>query len=392
MADYLQNIIDELPGLVDDLHACQDLLLANAIMFGEIPSPTFGEKKRVRFMQDRLIEAGCQSVSTDELDNAVGIVPGSAGPDGPCILVSAHLDTPFNTSVDHTIRVVTNQLEGAGILDNSTGLAVVATLPFILQQLGISFQHNLILLGSSRSLGRGDIEGIRFFLEKNPLPVAAGVVVEGGSLGRLSYTSLGMMRGVINCSLPEDYNFFEFGASGTIPVLSQIISRILSIPLPKIPPTNILFGSMDAGTSFNTVAKDAQLRFEIRSEQSGMVSQTSETIHDICDEVAALSGMQVSFEKVAQRYNGGLDYGHPLVRATRRILGALDIKPMPVASTGELAALVEHKIPAVTLGLTEGSKRHQFNERIKIEPLFKGLAQLISTLKAIDEGVCDVEN
>ena len=35
-----------------------------------------------------------------------------------------------------------------------------------LERLGIRFQHNLIFMGGVRSLGRGDLEGIRFFLDR----------------------------------------------------------------------------------------------------------------------------------------------------------------------------------------------------------------------------------
>lgn len=386
--DFLPPQLSEWP---ERIQQCRDLLIANAIMFGEMPAPTGREAARVRFMQDRLIESGCQSVSTDELGNAVGILPGCAETQAH-ILLSGHLDTPFSESVDHTIRVEPDRLIGPGILDNSLGLAVIATLPTILNVLDIKLQHPLMLLGSSRSLGFGDIEGIRFFLKNNPLPIKAGIIVEGGSLGRLSHASLGMMRGVISVGLPEDYDFLRYGASGTIPVLNAAISRLLAIRLPKVPATEILLGSMDGGTSFNTVAKTAQLRFEIRSEQTGLIAEIEESIAEFCEELAGTSGMQVEFSPVARRFNGGIAFSHPLIRATRKVFKALAIKASPVPSTGELAALAERQIPGLTLGITEGFKRHQFNERVHIEPIFRGIAQLIAVLTAIDGGVCDVED
>lgn len=386
----MEPILDRLPDWPEAIRESRDLLLANAVMFGEMPAPTFRESARVRFLQDRLIEAGCQSVSTDEKGNAIGIVPGEPGFEEH-ILVSAHLDTPFSESVDHTVKVNPDRMIGPGILDNSLGLAVIATLPEILKVLGLSFRSNLILMGSSRSLGYGDIEGIRFFLDHNPLPIRAGVIVEGGSLGRLSYSSLGMMRGVITVALPDEYDFFRFGSSGVIPVINQVISRLLAIRLPKVPATQILLGSLDAGTSFNTVAKQAQLRFEIRSEQTGLVGEIANSIQEICEEMAAHSGTQVTFEQVARRQNGGLPFSHPLVRFARKVFEVLETKSMPAPSTGELAALSERNIPGITLGMTEGDRRHQFNERILIEPLFTGIAQLIAVLNAIDEGACNVE-
>lgn len=388
MPDLLDNVLSELPGLRERLQPLREMLLANAVMFAEIPGPTFEESRRVRFMLDRLTEAGCLNVSTDEVGNAVGIHPGVPGSER-YILVSAHLDTPFEASLDHTAKVSTDSIEGPGILDNSMGLSAIATLPSILDKLGIKLQSNLILAGTSRSMGRGDIEGMRFFLEGNPLPIEAGVIVEGGTLGRLSFTALGMLRGVITVTLPKDYDFSVFAAGGAIAVLNRIITRILGIPIPREPATSIILGAMDGGTTYNTIAKRAVLRFEIRSEQQGMVGDICDQIENICEEIAATARVEVSFEKVARRHNGGLDYQHPLVRGTRKIFETMEVEPRPAASTGELAALMEKGIPGVTIGLTKGEFRHQPNERVEIEPVFTGLAQLIGLLLAIDGGLCD---
>ncbi|WOO40766.1 peptidase [Rubellicoccus peritrichatus] len=387
----LKNLLDAMPELSAQLQELREILLANAVMFGEIPSPTYGEGGRVRFMQDRLIEAGCLNVSTDEVGNAVGIHPGQSSSASHILLVS-HLDTPFSNSVDHTVKVHTNDMEGPGILDNSLGLAAIASLPSILEKLGIKLQSNLVLMGSSRSLGRGDIEGIRFFLERNLLPIRAGIVVEGGTLGRLSYSSLGMHRGVVTVNLPHNYDFSRFGATGAIPVLNRIVTQILGIPIPREPATSIILGSLDGGTTYNTVAELAQLRFEIRSEQVGMVGEISDQIDEICDEVGASTGMEITHEQVARRHNGGIAYGHPMVKTARGILESLDIKARPAPTTGELAALIEKEIPGITLGLTKGNRRHQFDEQVEIEPMFTGLAQLIVMLQAIDGGLCDVED
>lgn len=389
MAADISTLLQALPDLRDRIQSVRQQLLANTVMFGEIPAPTFKEQLRVRFMQDRLIEAGCQNVSTDEVGNAVGVHPGSKS-DACYILLGAHLDTPFAETVDHTIRVGTDFMEGPGILDNSLGLAVIATLPSILQQLGIQLESNLLLVGSSRSLGRGDIEGMRFFLKRNRLPIRGGLLVEGGTLGRLSYASLGMYRGVIRCSIPRHYDP-QRPLSGAIPVINRIVTRIREIAIPQEPATDIILGSINGGNTYNTAAQNAQLHFEIRSEQLGMVGNIAEQIQEICEEVGTAEHYDVVYESVARRHNGGIPYRHPLVKAARAVYEALEVKPRPAPSTGELAALIEKDIPGITLGMTNGTDRHELTERIEIEPVFAGLALLITLLQAIDGGLCDVE-
>jgi len=67
----------------------------------------------------------------------------------------------------------------------------------------------------------------------------------------------------------------------------------------------------------------------------------------------------------------------------------LDLTPVSEPSETELSIFLARKIPAVTLGITIGEDYHQESGRINIEPMFKGIAQVIGVLKAIDSGVCD---
>lgn len=387
MSNTLENILNSLSKHEADLQSIREILLANALMIGEIPSPTNSEEGRITFLSNRFIEDGLQNISIDEAGNGMAILPGTVGENN--ILVCAHADTVFSSKVDHAMSVGPNQIMGPGIGDNSLGLASIVTLPEILKRLNITFKDNLILMGCSRSLGRGDLGGIRFFLENNTLPIRAGVCVEGIQLGRLSYSALGMLRGEITVNVPEEYDWSSFGATGAVAILSKVIQNIMQIPIPMEPKTRILFGSIASGTSFGTQPTSANLRFEIRSEQAGMVAALRSRIEDIIGEISSGSDTEIDLNVIAQRKPGGLPYAHPMVKSMRSILEHLEVKPHVEPSVGELSELINHHIPAVTLGLTKGVNKNEFNESIEIKPTFAGLAQLVALLQSIDGGLCN---
>ncbi|MBK1859143.1 M28 family peptidase [Cerasicoccus arenae] len=390
MTESINELITALPDLRESLSAKRELLLANAVMFSEIPAPTFEETERARFMMDRLIEAGCQNVSTDELGNAVGIHPGKTGKRN--ILVAAHLDTPFAKTADHAVQVNPNSITGPSIMDNALGCAAVASLPTLLSQLGIELEDNLVLLGSVRSMGKGDIEGMRFFLENNQLPMRAALLCEGGTLGRLSYSSLGVARGTIDCVTVRGANAGRLASGGAIPVLNRVLTKMLEIPLPTDPVTQVILGSVIAGTTFNTPSRDAHLRFEIRSEGAGVVNEVLEQIEAVVAEANSIPGAKVALNIVGRRKNTAISFQHPLIKSARRILKELDIEDHTAPSTGELSTLIGRGIPSLVLGLTNGDHRHDYNETIEIDPIFTGLAQLITMLQAIDGGLCDAND
>lgn len=387
MPSHLDKILKQIPKNRDSIQPIREILLANALMIGEIPSPTKGEEERITFIGNRFTEEGLQNISIDEAGNCMAIIPGTEGEKN--ILVCAHSDTVFNAKVDHAMSVGPDTITGPGIGDNSLGLAAVVTLPEVLKRLNLELKDNIILLGATGSLGRGNLEGMRFFLENFKSPIHAGICIEGIQLGRLSYSSIGMLRGEITVNVPEAYDSSQFGSSGVVTIVSKIIQQIQRIPLPSEPETQIIFGSMNAGTSFATQPTHASLRFEIHSAELGMIPKLRSKIEDITEETANATNTDIQLSIIANRQPGGLEYGHPMVKCMRKILNKLEVKPHVQPSVGELSELIKQDIPSVTIGLTKGTNKNEFNETIKIQPTFDGLSQLVALLQAIDGGICD---
>ncbi|MDA3950642.1 MAG: M20/M25/M40 family metallo-hydrolase [Spirochaeta sp.] len=381
------RLLDRLPEFQAAARDISEILLTNLVMASEIPAPTFDEQMRTQFLLDRLNEYELQNTSTDEAGNALGILPGKSG-DGN-ILVVAHMDTVFPAKVDHTVSIEPNVVSGAGIGDDSLGLAAMMTLPVLLNRLGIELKNNLILMGSARSLGRGDIEGIRFFLDNKSVPISTGICVEGVKLGRLSNASNGMLRGEIHYRVPEEYDWTRFGAGGAIVNINDVINRILEIPLPRRPRTSIVLNNVEAGASFNTIPRQARLQFEIRSESGEIVRTLGDQIGDIAAETSSQTGAEVTFNVLARRQPGGIAFSNPLASHARAIIKALGVHPRISPSTSELSAFIDKGIPAVTIGITEGEHHNEENERLAIEPMYLGLAQLVGLLLAVDGGYLD---
>ena len=383
----VEEIISDLPAIREVCVSLRETLLANLVMLGEIPAPTFKEEARVNFLMQRFSECGLTNTSSDECGNGFGIVPGKDRKRN--ILLLAHADTVFSERRDHTVSVHADRIVGPGIADNSLGLAVLTTLPTILESLGIELNAGLVLMGAARSLGRGDLEGVRFFLDNNKMPLTAGICVEGVQLGRLSYASAGMLRGEVTCRVSEEYDWIRRGTTGAILVINEVINRILGIPLPRKPQTSIVLGSVESGTGFNIIPTEATLRFEVRSESSEIVQEIASELDDIMEDVRSQTAAEVTLDVVARREVAGLEIGHPLVKQTREIMSSFELTPHITPSISELSAMIANDVPAVTLGITAGDHLHEQHEAIQIDPIFTGLAQLIAVLLAIDGGFCD---
>jgi len=383
----IDEILAMLPEWQEGAKGIQETLIANLIMLSEIPAPTFEEEKRIKLLLQRMLECGLHNVSTDEAGNGVGIIQGK-DPSRNILLV-AHADSVYSEKTDHTISVLNAEIVGPGVADNSLGMAVLATLSTLLEMLDIQLNSNLILLGSTKGLGRGNLDGLKFFMDNNRLPIEAGICIEGAQIGRLSYTAEGMFRGHITCKLPEELEWHRVGENSAIIALNDVINRILEIPVPRRPKTSIVLGAIRGGKSYNVMATQSSLRFEVRSESSEMVQNIRDQIDDIVADIASKYNAVIEFTVVSIREPGGIDVSHPLVKNCRQVMEALDLKPKIFPSMSEVSELIGQGLPAVTLGLTEAINLHDLNETIRIQPIYKGLAQLIAMLLAIDGGFCN---
>ncbi|HLR26729.1 MAG TPA: hypothetical protein VK112_12755, partial [Fodinibius sp.] len=116
MANSFDDILSSLPRFRKVAEELKETLLANLVMIGEIPAPTFDERKRVEFLLNRFKEADISSNSVDEVGNGIGLVEGKDNSES--ILAVAHADTVFDAKVDHTIQVQPDTLTGVGVADN----------------------------------------------------------------------------------------------------------------------------------------------------------------------------------------------------------------------------------------------------------------------------------
>jgi acetylornithine deacetylase/succinyl-diaminopimelate desuccinylase-like protein len=365
----------------------REVFLAHLTLIGETPAPTFEEGARMNALLDRFAQGGWQQCSLDAGGNVTATLAGREA--GPAVLLAAHADTIVEEDKDQTLEIGGRQVIGPFVGDNSLALAALATLPAVLEQAGLAPRYSLHALAAARILGRGNLEGVRQYLAAPRPAVQAAICLEGVALGRLNYTSMGMLRGEIRCRLPDDYDWAQFGTTGTIIPMSDIVGRISRIPVPRRPLTMIIMGSLHGGIAYNNIARETTLCFEARSESSDILRQLREQIEDIAEDIAGQSGVRVAFEAVAVREPGGLDIGHPLVRTARTVLQGLGLTPQFYATTSMMSAFRDAGIPAITLGVTTGCRKgelDEIDEAVDIDPIAAGLAQIAGVVAALDAG------
>jgi acetylornithine deacetylase/succinyl-diaminopimelate desuccinylase-like protein len=168
-----------------------------------------------------------------------------------------------------------------------------------------------------------------------------------------------------------------------------VINAILGLRLPQKPRTQIVIGKIAGGFNHGKIAYDAKIGFEIRSDADKMVQDLYGDIRDIVDDINKAFAVELKLNRISNLNATRLRYNHPLVKCASRILNRLSVEAVCEPSETALSIFLQRNIPAITLGLTRGDNFHQDGAMIEIEPMFKGIAQILAMILAMDNGVCD---
>jgi tripeptide aminopeptidase len=349
-----------------------------AIAIQRIPAPTFAEQQRARFVYERFLNEDLCDVEIDDLGNVYGRLPGSGS--APPLVVSAHSDTvfPAHTSLDGSRRA--DRIIGPGIGDNSLGVASLFGLVWLLRQGAGLLPGDLWLVANVGEEGLGDLCGMRAVVGRFDAQPLAYIVIEGMALGQIYHRALAVRRYRITVCTQGGHSWVDFGHPSATHEIAVIIEKLVALPLPTKPRTTLNVGVISGGTSVNTIAAQAQLELDLRSEElpalENLISQV-----DSITRLANQPGIEVTCEEIGNRPAGHISLQHPLIHLARRCLEAQGIQPNLGIGSTDANIPLNHGLPAICVGITTGGKAHTLNEFIDTQPVAKGLHQLHTLVK-----------
>lgn len=384
----MEKYLDVLPTFVDQIRKFREIIISNIVLVGQVPAPTFHERRRAECLVERLSDFQVDECNIDDFGNPIGVVRG-ASVEKQSIFVVAHLDTFSEVEVDQPYVVTDKIISGIGVSDNSAAVGVLASLPEIFNRLALTFESDIVLVAPVQTIGRGNLKGIRQLLGTWPTPILGAICLESVELGRLNYYSDGMIRGEISCSIASQKQWDRHHVPNAILVINEVINAILRLRLPQKPRTQIVIGKIAGGFNHGMIAYDARIGFEIRSDADEMVRELYGHIRDIVDEINKAYAVELKLNRISNLNATRLRYNHALVKCASRIISRLGVEAVSEPSETALSIFLQHKIPAITLGLTHGDNFHQDGAMIEIDPMFKGIAQILALIMAMDNGACD---
>jgi tripeptide aminopeptidase len=359
-------------------------ILDLAVNIQQIPAPTFHEEKRAGFVRDLFAKENLSDMEMDSVGNVYARLPSTCP--SPSIIrplvVSAHIDTVFPTSIELTSFREAGRIAGPGIGDNSVGVAGLFGLVWSLRERRINLPGDLWLVANVCEEGLGDLRGMKAVVDRFGSGPAAYIVLEGMSLGSIYHRALGVRRYRITARTEGGHSWIDYGRPSAVHELTRLASRITALKLPHAPRTTLNVGTISGGTSVNTIAAEAMLELDLRSEGWDVLEKISAQVEELVRE-ANRAGVETEAQVIGQRPAGEIPADHPLVRLAEICLQDVGFNPHLNIGSTDANQPLSRGFPAVTIGLTTGSGAHTVHEYINVDPLEKGMEQVVRLVSGI---------
>ena len=395
-----------------------------------IPAPSFAEQARAAWLAERLQSLGLVT-TTDAVGNLLALRPqvhlpsesaaiahpNPGSPSGfhleaPVIAISAHLDTVFPASTPLHVRRDQALLLGPGISDNGSGLAALWALAAAFQEAAIPTALPLLFIANVGEEGEGNLRGMKhLYRQRFPAaaaadPPAAGqspdpslsllIALDGAGSESIISQALGSRRFEIVISGPGGHSWSDHGAPNPIVAAALVVEALFHIPLPVNPRTTLNIGSIEGGTSVNTIPERAVLKVDIRSADPKMLDDMEQrlrrAVEDACAETQAHSSparpsLQHAIAMLGERPAGELSAASPLLAAIRAVDAHLGIQSQILRASTDANIPLSLGLEAISLGSGgSGGGAHTLHEWFNPagrEQALKRLAMLILLLAGL---------
>ena len=369
-----------------------------------IPAPFLGEQARAEWLTARFTEIGLSQVETDEAGNVFGWLTAAKLPpesSGPVVVLSAHLDTVFPAETPLKPTVEGELLTAPGACDNCAGVAGMLAIARSLMEAKVELPAPLIFLGNVGEEGEGDLRGVRHLYRQSALAgrIAAHIVLDGAGADSAVTQALGSRRFRVTVTGPGGHSFTDAGTPNPIAALASALTALTETPLPEEPRTTLNLGTIQGGTSVNSIPESAQATVDFRSTSADELVRLEVALHravedavEHCNTQAKNVGgpgrglLDFAVETIGDRPAAQLAADSPLMDALNAVDRHLGLRTELRLGSTDANIPLSLGVPALSMGAGgEGGGAHTLAEWYSARDREAGLRRVLLLTLAMVE-------
>lgn len=347
-----------------------DLLLELA----QIPAPSNHEERRAAYCKNWLESQGAEGVYIDDALNVV--YPIGCDGDKPIAAFMAHSDVVFPDTDPLPLSVRNGYIHCPGIGDDTGNVAaLLMAAAYVAKNRLISDRWGILIVINSGEEGLGNLKGCRKIFADYGTRIREFVTFDLGS-DRLYDRAVGSRRFEIAIKTQGGHSLNDFGRPNAIACLAEVISDLYKVKVPEKGRTTYNVGTIQGGTSVNTIAQDAKMLYEFRSDELSSLNEMQNHLDRILASYRA-KGLDITCTVVGDRpCSGDVDPAAQKQLADRAAFAAktwFGTEPLRHAASTDCNIPLSLGVPAVCIGCLRGEGAHTREEKVEIASLLPGL-------------------
>ncbi len=363
------------------LESNHDALISLTRALCGICAPSNHEEKRAQFCREWFEKLGAKDVTVDDALNV--ILPIGCEKSDDITVFMAHIDTVFPDTEPMPLREQDGRLYCPGVGDDTVNVAMLMLIAKYLLEQKLTPSHGLLFVMNSGEEGLGNLKGCRSLMEAYKGRIREVYSFDGG-YDMCCNGAVGSIRYRVEVKTEGGHSYAAFGNRNAIFYLSQLIQTLYNMQPPKTGMrTSFNVGKISGGTSVNTIAQQAEMMFEYRSDLrenldamqkffAAAVETTRQMVSEVNVEIIGLRPCMGEVDPVRQQ---AMEDRHAAL--LRQHCG---IEPEWKPSSTDCNIPFSMGIPSLAFGGYLGKGAHTREEFIELDSLKKGFLLLMSTV------------
>lgn len=344
------------------------------VELAQIPAPSNHEEKRAEFIKNWLMMQGAEGVYIDEALNV--IYPVGVTETNPLVVFAAHSDVVFGDLEPLPLTVEGGLIKCPGVGDDTANLVMLLmAAKYIAENKIVPKSCGMLLVANSGEEGLGNLKGSRQLI-KNFGHRMKEFVSFDCTAHALINGAVGSKRFKVEVKTEGGHSFSNFGNKNAIAYLSAMIQDLYQMQVPEKGVTTYNVGTISGGTSVNTIAQQAEMLYEFRSDEKESIEIMEEKFYAIIKAYRE-KGIEVNVTIVGERpCSAEVDQkvqAAMAARMTAAISRYFGWQPAPSKASTDCNIPLAAGIPAVCTGCILGEGAHTREEYVEIESLLPGL-------------------
>ena len=356
------------------INECQEELLQLIRDLCAIPAPSHNEEARAAFCLEWFRKNGFDGAYIDE---ALNVVCPFRAETGDLAVFMAHTDTVFPDMETMPMVEREGKIFCPGVTDDTANLAVMMICARYFIQQKLHSECGMLFVANSCEEGLGNLKGSRRIVADYGSRIRELITLDGTNLRAVVTDAVGSHRYRVTVRTEGGHSFGDFGQPNAIHCLSTIVQTLYTIKLPVegASKTTYNVGLISGGTSVNTIAQQAEMLYEYRSDNLNCLRAMENKFNQIIDRYRNI-GYNIEVELIGERpCAGGVNPAaqqaliQRLDASIRKITGQSAV--FSSGSTDANTALAAG-IPAACISACRGGKCHTREEWLDTDSLADG--------------------